>query len=346
MQCGQMLMRNLQRFYVKNNILIWYIMGGCFLLGAALLGMLSGSTYVPVGEFFKTVISGNTSSSYGKIILFVRLPRTVAAILSGSALAVSGAVLQSVLNNRLASPGIIGINSGAGLLITLCAAFGIYGGWQLSLFSFLGAFLSAVVISLGAKKYNASKGTVILIGVALNSLLNALADGVNVFFKDAAVLSHEFKVGDFSGVTLKATIYPAIFILIAIVLLVSLSKELEILSMGEDCAKSLGVNTKTMRVTFLMLSALLASSAVSMAGLLSFAGLIVPHIIKGFSGKKSVHHMALCALYGGGFVCLCDTVSRVVFAPFEIPVGIVMSVIGVPFFVYIILKKKERKIYD
>ena len=115
-------------------------------------------------------------------------------------------------------------------------------------------FLSAVIISLGAKKYNASKGTVILIGVALNSLLNALADGVNVFFKDAAVLSHEFKVGDFSGVTLKATIYPAIFILIAIVLLVSLSKELEILSMGEDCAKSLGVNTKTMRVTFLMLS--------------------------------------------------------------------------------------------
>ena len=331
-------MKNSAKF-LQSNIIIWYIIGVCFLLGAALLGMLSGSTVISVSEVFEALFFKDVMSANGKIITFVRLPRVIASIISGSALAVSGAVIQNVLRNRLASPGIIGINSGAGLAITLCAAFGIYGGWQLSLISFLGAFLAALTVSFGASKWNLSKGTVILIGVALNSLLNALSDGVVILFKDAAVLSHEFKVGEFSGVTLGATLYPAIFVFISILVILSFSKELEILTIGDENASSLGINIKAMRGIFLVFSALLASSSVSIAGLLSFVGLIVPHIIKGISGKKCVHHICLCALYGGGFVCMCDTLSRVIFAPFEIPVGIVMSVIGVPFFIFIILKK-------
>lgn len=310
------------------------------LLAAAFLGITLGSTPLSFEEIRLAFINGFDSSAGGRIFLYVRLPRTLAAIVCGGALAVSGAVIQGVLANRLASSSVIGVNSGAGLAVTLCTALGVFGGWQLSLCAFMGAFSVVMLVSLCARKWGASRGTVILLGVAVNSLLGAISDAVVTFFPDVGVMSNNFKVGEFSSVTYERLIPAAILISVTVILLLTLTNELDVLTLGDENAKGLGMNTSFMRTVFLLLSALLAGCAVSIAGLVSFVGLIVPHGVRRLAGSRSSALIPLCGLFGGAFVCLCDTVARTVFAPYEIPVGIIMSFLGAPFFVFVLIKGK------
>ena len=333
-------MKNSVRYYLANNrIKLIYLIGFGFLTVSAVLGIALGSTLISFADILQTFSSGFDSVA-GRIILYVRLPRTAAALICGSALAVSGAVIQGVLANKLASPSIIGVNSGAGLAVTLCTAIGIYGGWRLSLYSFIGAFFTVMIVSLGAKKWGASRGTVILMGVAINSLLGAITDSIITFIPNVGVMSNDFKIGEFSGVTYSKLIPAVCVIALSIFILLTLHNELDILALGEENAKGLGMNTAFMRTLFLIFAALMSGSAVSIAGLLSFVGLIVPHAVRRIAGSRSVHLISLCAIFGGAFVCLCDTLARVLFTPYEIPVGIIMAFLGAPFFLFILFKGK------
>lgn len=333
-------MKNSARYYLTNNrIKLAYMAGVFFLALSAVMGIVLGSTSVTFYEIVEVFTKG-TDSVAGRIILYVRLPRTLAAIVCGAALAVSGAVIQGVLANRLASPSIIGVNSGAGLAVTLCTALGVLGGWQLSLFSFLGAFLTVMIVSLGAKKWGASRGTVILMGVAINSLLGAVSDAVITFIPNVGVMSNDFKIGEFSGVTYQRLVPVACIIAVSVVLVLSMHNELDVLTLGDENAKGLGMNTSLMRTLFLIFAALLAGCAVSLAGLLSFVGLIVPHAVRRMAGSRSIHLLCLCAVFGGAFVCFCDTLARSIFTPYEIPVGIIMAFLGAPFFLFILFKGK------
>lgn len=324
----------------KIRIKYLYLSGALLLVIAAVTGFVCGSTRLTLSEIMQAFTDGFNSSAGARIFAYVRLPRTVAAIACGAALAVSGAVIQGVLANRLASPSIIGVNSGAGLAVTLCTALGVYGGWQLSVLSFLGAFGAVMLVSLGSRKWGASRGTVILIGVAMNSLLGAVSDTIVTFVPDVGVMSNDFKIGEFSSVTYQKIIPAAVLVLITVAVLLTLTNELDVLTLGEDNARGLGMNTTGMRTLFLLLAALLAGCAVSIAGLLSFVGLIVPHAVRRLAGSKSLHLLSLCALFGAAFVCICDTVARTAFAPYEIPVGIIMAFLGAPFFVFILIKGK------
>lgn len=331
-------------FSRKPNRTAWlYTVGTLLVLVAAAAGLLLGSTPLSLADIADAFKGGAASSAGARIFLFVRLPRTAASLLCGAALAVSGAVIQGVLSNRLASPSIIGVNAGAGLAVTVCAACGIYGGWRLSLFSFCGAFLTVMCVSLGARKWGESRGTIILIGVAINSLLGAFSDAIVTFSPDVGLLSNDFKVGDFSAVTLQKLLPACVLVLLAVLLLLTLHNELDVLTLGDENAKGLGMNTALMRMLFLLLAALLAGCAVSLAGLLSFVGLIVPHIVRRFVGSRSKNLLGLCALFGAAFVCLCDTIARTVFSPYEIPVGIIMAFLGAPFFLFILFQKEGRK---
>ena len=333
-------MNNSARSYSKNKIRTLYLAGAFFLCLSAAAGILLGSSVLTVAEFRQAFTEGFSSSAGARIFAFVRLPRTAASLVCGAALAVSGAVIQGVLANPLASPSIIGVNAGAGLAVTLCTALGIYGGWRLSLASFFGAFAAVMLVSLGARKWGASRGTVILIGVAMNSLLGAVSDTIVTFVPDVGVMSNDFKVGEFSAVTYQKLLPSVILIAVTFLFLLTLHHELDVLTLGEENAGGLGMNTNLMRAVFLMLAALLAGCAVSLAGLLSFVGLIVPHAVRRLAGSQSVHLLGLCALYGAAFVCLCDTVARTAFSPYEIPVGIIMAFLGAPFFVFILVKGK------
>lgn len=307
---------------------------------SALFGVLLGSTKVSLFAVLEALARGDTSDPDVRILLYVRLPRVVAALVCGAALAVSGAVIQGVLSNKLASPSIIGVNSGAGLAVTACAALGVVGGWRLSLFSFVGALLAVLLVSLGAKKWGASRGTVILMGVALNALLGAISDTIVTLSPEVGVLSNDFRVGDFSAVTYARVLPAAAVIFISIAVLMTLSNELDVLTLGDENARGLGMNTGAARVVLLTLAALLAGAAVSVCGLLSFVGLLVPHAVRRVATSATKHLIPLCALFGGGFVTLCDTLARIAFAPYELPVGIIMAFLGAPFFVFILIRGK------
>lgn len=331
-------MNNFVKSLNKKTVL--YIGAWLFFILAFIIGLTVGSTSLSLSDIFDAITKKTVADTVFRIFYFVRLPRTVACLLCGGALSVSGYIIQHVLNNRLASPSIIGVNSGAGLAVTLCAAFGIYGGFSLSLFSFIGAFLTVMIISLTSKKLGSSKSTVILTGIAVNSILSAVSDAITTFKPNIALISRDFKIGDFSSVTYEKIVPASIIILISLIFLFTLSNELDILSFGEENATGLGLNVNLSRTLFLLLSALLAGCAVSLAGLISFVGLIVPHAVRKIAGNTQTALMPLCALFGAGFLCLCDTLSRTLFSPFEIPVGIIMSFIGGPFFIFILIKRK------
>ena len=324
----------------KNKIVYIYAIALVLLVISIALGLLLGSTRLNLAAAISDVLGGNVDSTDARILIYVRLSRALAALICGMGLATSGAVIQGVLANRLASPSIIGVNAGAGLAVTLCSAFGVIGGWQLSLSSFVGAFATVLLVSIGAKKWGASRGTVILMGVAMGAFLGAISDTVTTLAPEVSVMRNDFKIGDFSAVTYARVIPAAVLISVAVLILITLSNDLDVLTLGDENAKGLGLNTGVMRVVFLLLAALLAGAAVSVCGLLSFVGLLVPHAVRRLGVSESKHLIPLCALFGAGFVGICDTLARVMFAPYELPVGIIMAFIGAPFFIFILVKGK------
>ena len=332
-------MRSLRR--TEGRAILLFTVAILLVIFALTLGASVGSTHIPLTKVIPALL-GKGEAADISILRYVRLPRTLGGLFCGGALALSGAVIQSVLGNRLASPSVIGVNAGAGLFVTVACAVGIVGGWQLSVAAFLGAAVSTVAVSLGAKKFGASGGTVILIGVALNSLLGALCDTVITLDPDVSLMNADFRIGGFSGISYQRLIPAAIIILLTAVALILLSPQLEILTLGEARARSLGARTGLMSALLLTLAALLAGAAVSVCGTLSFVGLLVPHAVRKLSGGRMGCFLPLCALFGGGFVSLCDTLSRVIFSPYEIPVGIIMAFLGAPFFLFILIRRKRE----
>ncbi len=276
-----------------------------------------------------------------RIFWYARVPRTAACILAGAALSVAGCILQHVLANPLASPNIIGINSGAGLGVTLCAAAGLVSGWAVAGAAFLGAFGAALAVAGAARAVGASRTTVILAGVAVNAFLGAICDGVTDLVPEAALLGADFRVGGFGAVHGGRLLAAGTVIAAGLILACCLSNELELLSLGEDIAQSLGLNAARLRTVFLALAAALSGGAVSFAGLLGFVGLMVPHAL-GRSGVRECRHLLpLCALWGGAFVTVCDLAARMVFRPRELSVGILLSALGGPFFLWLLKHRRD-----
>lgn len=322
---------------------------GCFagalllLFVAVILSICLGSAKITFPEFLQVLKNGigNIETPVARIIWYARIPRTIACVLSGAALAVSGAVIQGILTNKLASPGIIGVNAGAGFAVTLCCAFGVLSGWMIAGAAFGGAVAAALLVALTAEKIGASRTTVILGGVAVNSCLNAASEAISILIPEAGMQAADFRVGGFSNVAYTRLLPAGMLILLALVILLTLTNELDVISLGEDTAQGLGMPVKKMRTVFLSLSALLAGAAVSFSGLLGFVGLIIPHV-----GRKLVSHengklLPFCGLLGAGFVTICDLFARTLFSPYELPVGILMSCIGGPFFLFLLIKRKR-----
>ena len=315
-----------------------------FCLTAAMLSLLLGAVGLSPAQLWQALAEGPKSTA-GYIFWYARLPRTTACLLSGAALSVSGAVIQAVLSNKLASPGIIGVNAGAGLAVTVCCALGLLSGWVIALAAFGGAMISVLMVMFAAEKTGASRTTVILGGVAVNSFLGALSEALTTLVPDAGVLSGDFRVGGFSSVVPVRLVPAGILICAALVILLTLRNDLDVLALGEETARSLGMPVKRMRTFFLVLAAMLAGASVSFAGLLGFVGLIIPHAMRSLVGSESRCLLPLCAIGGAGFVTLCDLAARLLFIPYELPVGILMSVLGGPFFLMLLMKRKGGRAY-
>lgn len=326
---------------MKSRILlISYII---LLLLSAFLSLVSGAASIPLSDLVNAALAGPESVA-GYVFWYSRLPRTVACIAAGFALSISGAVIQSVLANSLAAPGIIGVNSGAGFAVTLATALGAVSGWMISVSAFLGAMVTSLAIMVISRKTRASRTSVLLAGVSLNYILGAFSDAVLNLVPQASMTSGDFRVGGFSSIS-HVRLYPAaIIIALSALAFFTLSNELEVLSLGDDEARTLGLDASVMRVVFLLLASALAGAVVSFAGLLGFVGLLVPNGIRRLLRGDNRLLLPLSGIGGAVLVTLCDIVSRMMFRPYELPVGIMLSLIGGPVFLMLVLKRRKGRV--
>jgi len=271
----------------------------------------------------------------------VRLPRTITAALVGTCLALSGAILQGIMRNPLAGPNIIGVSSGAGLMTLIVIILFPNYYYLAPVGSFTGALLSTLFIYFLAWRDGAAPTKLILAGVAVSSLLSAGNNIIMTFYPDKVSGVIGFMVGGLSSVNWKHVYMIWPYALTGIVLLMLLPNKLNILMLGDESAVGLGLNVEKTRFIFIIISSLLAGAAVSVAGLLGFVGLIVPHMTRLFIGSDYRYLMPATIFTGSATVLLCDTLARVLFAPVEIPVGIIMSALGAPFFLFLLRRKGE-----
>ena len=320
----------------------WLIMAGgaVFLIVSAVLNVCLGASGLTLSDIWKALMAGPGTSAAQRILWYARLPRILACMLAGAGLAVSGAVIQKVLSNNLASPGIIGVNAGAGLAVSVCCALGAFSAWAIAGASFVGAMCATFLVVTIGRKSHASRTTVVLAGVAVTACLSAVTETIVTMVPDAALASMDFRVGGFSAVNQTRLLPAGILIILGIIIVCTLTNELDVLSLGDDTAHALGLSVSALRNGMLTLAALLAGASVSFAGILGFVGLIVPHISRRIVGNESGRLMPFCALAGAGFVSLCDLIARMIFAPFELPTGIILSFLGGPFFIWLLRRKK------
>ena len=306
---------------------------------AAVLSICIGAVTVPPEELL-AALTGQGSGTHRAIILYVRMPRTAGCLVSGAALAVSGAVIQTVLSHPLASPNVTGINAGAGAAVALCCAVAPTMVGITPLAAFAGAFGSALLVLTISQRAGASRMTLILTGVALSSIFSALVDLVVTLAPDALNGYSDFRVGGLDSVTMARVTPAAVVGAVCLAGVLLLTNELDLLALGSETAQSLGLRVEKMRVILLALAAGLAGAAVSVAGLIGFVGLIVPHLIRRFLGEESRPLVIGCAFGGAALLTVCDTAARTLFAPYEIPVGVVLSLGGGPFFLWLLLRRK------
>lgn len=335
-------MKSLQKSYTPGHetavVLAMVLAAGI----AAVLSLCLGAVRLTPEELVRALLEG-TQGVAGRIFWFVRLPRTLAALLTGAALAVSGVVIQTVLHNPLAAPNIIGVNAGAGFAVALAAVFFPGSLGEIPWLSFLGAITAAAVVLAISRLTGASKITLVLGGVMISSLFNAAIDALLTFQPDALTGYADFRVGSFRDITMARVENVVLPLTVALAGILLAAPALEILSLGDETAASLGLSVRPVRMVLLFLAAVLAGAAVSLAGIIGFVGLIVPHFIRRLTGEKLLPLLLASAFGGAAFVAFCDTAARTLFAPYELPVGVVLSFLGVPVFLWQLLRSRRRR---
>ena len=313
-----------------------------FLVLMTVLLILSAGAAMHCGVFPLTTeeilaaLAGGGDPTVSQIVLRLRLPRILLGLLTGSALAVSGGTLQGVMRNPLASPGLLGVSAGAGLAGTFILIF--LPGFDALLLpaAFAGALLTAGLVCLLAMDKDMDPVRLILSGAAVSALLAALTTMLMLARPDRAGNVLDFMTGslamkDFRHVRMIAPYLPAGFLAAFLA-----AERLNILALGDDTASSLGISVRSTRFFLTASAALLAASAVSAAGLLGFAGLAAPHVVRMCIGPDNRFLLPGAALTGAVMVVLCDAAGRVILAPSEIPAGVILAALGAPFFLWIL----------
>ena len=303
-----------------------------------LVSVIKGSVEIPPAEVWQT-ICGGVQGVHAQILLNIRLPRTIVAALVGINLALSGAILQAIMKNPLADPHIIGISSGAGL--TGIFVMLLFPGYEylITPAAFVGAMGAAVCIYILAWKNGIRPIRIILAGVAVSAFLGAGISALMIFYSDRVHGALMWMVGGLSARSWPQVeiIYP--YTILGVVLAFLGAKHLNILQLGDEIAKGLGLRVELTRIALTAVASILAASAVSVVGLLGFVGLIVPHAARLLVGSDYRFLLPASALLGAAVVTFSDTFARVAFAPTELPVGILMAVLGAPFFLFLLRRE-------
>lgn len=284
--------------------------------------------------------------SYESIIFQVRLPRVIVTSLVGGALAISGTAIQSLFRNPMADPGVIGISSGASFGAIVAISFGISGLslYYIPMFATLGALLTSFVIyKLSSQKDRSiSILNLILCGMAISTFIRGLISFILTSLNEDQMKEYMFwSIGSLSDRRWEHVYLIDIPIIICILILNWYSNDLNILLLGEEEAHSLGLNPNKARKKILLLASITTAMAVSVSGGISFIGLIVPHMMRLIVGADNKILLPTSALLGGIFLLICDLIARTILSPLELSVGIITSIIGAPYFLYLLNKNRK-----
>ena len=308
------------------------------ILFTVILSILYGAKSIDAETVWNAIFHFDSSDVNHNIIITSRLPRVVAALLVGAFLAISGALMQGMTRNYLASPSIMGVTDGAAFVITLCMIF-LPGMSSIGMVvcSMIGSALGAgIVFGFGSLLQNGlSPVRLAIIGKVIGTFLSSVSAAMASYFQISQNVSFWFnaKLDQVDPNIIKITIP---FGIIGIVLALLISKSITILSLGEEVSINLGQRTKLVKAMAILSVIFLTGTAVALVGKVGFVGLIIPHITRFIIGVDYKWILPYAGVIGGVFLALCDILSRFVNYPFETPIGVVTSLIGIPFFLYLI----------
>ncbi|MFK4771633.1 FecCD family ABC transporter permease [Rhizobium sp. ZW T2_16] len=317
----------------------WFALAAllCLLVLAAMSAIALGTVTMPFSTIAAAIFQFDGSHDH-LLVTTIRLPRVIAALLAGSALAVSGAIMQAVTNNPLASPGLLGINAGAAFaVVCLMTVFGSSTGDIYIWFAFLGAAAAAIVVyalgSLGTT--GQSPLGLVLAGAIVATFLTSLTTAVLIFDQSTLDAVRLWTAGSVTGRTMAQARTVAPYILTGLVAALFLGRNLTALSLGADASRSLGQNPVVWRGVSIAIIILLAGSAVALAGPIGFVGLVVPHIVRMCAGVDYRWVIPFSALAGAFLVVTADIAGRIIFGSQSFPVGVTIALVGAPFFLYL-----------
>jgi iron complex transport system permease protein len=316
-------------------------------LGAASPGILEALTVISSRIFpFLNLNSGSTLDQM--IIWNIRLPRIIMGVIAGAGLAAAGVTMQGVLRNPLVSSYVLGISSAAGFGAALAIVMGVsivsLGGYLVIGNAFIFCFIAMVIVYLIARIRGMSSETVILAGVAVGFLFSALLSLLQYFSKSTQAVSAVvfWLMGGLYTATWQNILVCAPIVVIAVILMFFQAWNINIMSMGEEVATSLGVNSKRVLTINMILETVATASVIAFTGVIGFVDLISPHIARMLIGNDH-RYLIPCSIVIGSFTLVAaDTLARLVLSPVELPVGIVTSLLGVPFFIYLLVSKRRR----
>jgi len=327
------------------------VIGGFVLLAVLLLILLiwnvnAGSVDLSVGEIFRILFGNGADDTANRVIWSIRLPRIFAALILGGSLSVSGFLLQTFFHNPIAGPFVLGISSGAKLIVSLTMIFllsrGVAAGSSiLILAAFAGAMISMGFVLLISQKVK-RMSLLIVCGVMIGYICSALTDFIITFADDSNIVNlHNWSMGSFSGISWENVGTMSIFCGVALVLCFLLSKPISAYQLGEVYAQNMGVNIKLFRAALILLSSILSACVTAFAGPVSFVGIAVPHLMKTlFKTAKPLVIIPACFLGGGVFCLFCDLIARTAFAPTEVSISSVTAVFGAPIVIYMMIRRK------
>lgn len=332
---------------------IRYILSFAILAGLLLIFLVwnicAGSVSISLEEITKSLLGQEIGDTAANILWKIRLPRALAAVILGGALALSGYLLQTFFHNPIAGPFVLGISSGAKLTVALVMVFSLGNSLRASsalmiIAAFAGAMLSMGFVLLMSRKVQ-RMSMLIISGVMIGYICSAITDLVVTFADDADIVNlHNWSKGSFSGITWENVAVMAVVVFIVFLIIFLMSKPISAYQMGEAYAQNMGINIRMFRAALVVLSSILSGCITAFAGPVSFVGIAVPHLVKNlFRTSKPILMIPACFLGGGVFCLFCELIARTLFAPTELSISTVTAVFGAPVVILIMVYRQKEK---
>lgn len=331
----------------KQRYLLLFLLFLCLTAVLFAANLAIGTVHVSFQEVWKILFGGHTRDLAYGIVYKIRFPRAVAAAVLGAALALSGYLLQTFFKNPIAGPFVLGISSGAKLVVALMMVFFMETAGKMSSFLLIAAAFAGSMAAMGfvllLSRRLHQMSMLVVSGVMIGYICSAITDFVVNFADDSDIVNlHNWSMGSFSGISWNhvAVMTPVVFVCLCLVFL--LSKPMEAYQLGEEYAGSMGVNIRLFRVLLVVFSSLLSACVTAFAGPVSFVGIAVPQLMKRLFGTAKPLVMIPACVLGGAFWCLvCDLLARMIFAPSELSISTVTALFGAPVVIYVLLDQKK-----